>query len=86
MEDAHTALLSFNNDKNSAFFAVYDGHFGKNSNFDLKLLNNRKEILKIRKKGPKAANYAGMHLHEKIPNQPNYGKIFAFLKLFKLSL
>ena len=28
MEDAHTNLLSLNNDKNSAFFAVYDGHGG----------------------------------------------------------
>ena len=28
MEDAHTQLLSLNNDKNSAFFAVYDGHGG----------------------------------------------------------
>lgn len=28
MEDAHTNLLSFNNDKTSAFFAVYDGHGG----------------------------------------------------------
>ena len=29
MEDAHTQILSLNNDKNSAFFAVYDGHGGK---------------------------------------------------------
>jgi len=28
MEDAHTHLLSLNNDKNAAFFAVYDGHGG----------------------------------------------------------
>jgi protein phosphatase PTC2/3 len=28
MEDAHTQILSLNNDKNSAFFAVYDGHGG----------------------------------------------------------
>lgn len=28
MEDAHTQLLSLDNDKNSAFFAVYDGHGG----------------------------------------------------------
>lgn len=28
MEDAHTQLLSFDNDKTSAFFAVYDGHGG----------------------------------------------------------
>jgi serine/threonine protein phosphatase PrpC len=28
MEDAHTQLLSLNNDKSSAFFAVYDGHGG----------------------------------------------------------
>lgn len=28
MEDAHTHILSLNNDKNSAFFAVYDGHGG----------------------------------------------------------
>jgi protein phosphatase 2C family protein 2/3 len=28
MEDAHTQLLSLNNDRNSAFFAVYDGHGG----------------------------------------------------------
>ena len=28
MEDAHTQLLCLNNDKNSAFFAVYDGHGG----------------------------------------------------------
>lgn len=49
MEDAHTQLLSLNDDKNSAFFAVYDGHGG-----------------------PKVAEYAGMHLHEKIINQPSY--------------
>jgi len=45
MEDAHTQLLSFNNDKQSAFFAVYDGHGG-----------------------PKVAEYAGNHLHQKILN------------------
>lgn len=28
MEDAHTQLLSTQNDRNSAFFAVYDGHGG----------------------------------------------------------
>lgn len=28
MEDAHTHLLSLQNDKNAAFFAVYDGHGG----------------------------------------------------------
>jgi protein phosphatase 2C family protein 2/3 len=39
MEDAHTQLLSLNNDKNAAFFAVYDGHGG---NF-LKNLNSKIE-------------------------------------------
>ena len=57
MEDAHTQLLSFNNDKNSAFFAVYDGHGG-----------------------PKVAEYAGMHLHSKIINQPSYSIIFQIKK------
>jgi len=34
MEDAHTHLLSLPDDKNCAFFAVYDGHGGlKKSNF-----------------------------------------------------
>jgi protein phosphatase 2C family protein 2/3 len=28
MEDAHTQILSLNDDKNAAFFAVYDGHGG----------------------------------------------------------
>jgi protein phosphatase 2C family protein 2/3 len=28
MEDAHTQILSLDNDKNAAFFAVYDGHGG----------------------------------------------------------
>lgn len=28
MEDDHTQLLDINNDKNCAFFAVYDGHGG----------------------------------------------------------
>lgn len=28
MEDAHTHILSIQNDKNAAFFAVYDGHGG----------------------------------------------------------
>jgi protein phosphatase 2C family protein 2/3 len=28
MEDAHTQLLSLENDKKAAFFAVYDGHGG----------------------------------------------------------
>jgi len=49
MEDAHTQILSLNNDKNSAFFAVYDGHGGS-----------------------KVAEYAGIHLHERILNQPSY--------------
>lgn len=49
MEDAHTQLLSLNNDKNSAFFAVYDGHGGA-----------------------KVAEYAGIHLHDKIINQPAF--------------
>ena len=49
MEDAHTHLLSVNNDKTCAFFAVYDGHGGS-----------------------KVAEYAGMHLHEKILNHPAY--------------
>lgn len=49
MEDAHTQLLSLNNDQNSAFFAVYDGHGGA-----------------------KVAEYAGIHLHEKILNQPSF--------------
>ncbi len=51
MEDAHTQLLSLNNDRNSAFFAVYDGHGGA-----------------------KVAEYAGIHLHDKIINQPAYSK------------
>lgn len=49
MEDAHTQLLSFNNDKQSAFFAVYDGHGG-----------------------PKVAEYAGNHLHQKILNNISF--------------
>lgn len=49
MEDAHTQLLSLNDDKNSAFFAVYDGHGG-----------------------PKVAEYAGIHLHDRIVNHPSY--------------
>ncbi len=28
MEDAHTVLLSLENDKNASFFGVYDGHGG----------------------------------------------------------
>lgn len=28
MEDAHTHLLTLPDDKNAAFFAVYDGHGG----------------------------------------------------------
>lgn len=28
MEDAHTHILSLHDDKNAAFFAVYDGHGG----------------------------------------------------------
>lgn len=28
MEDAHTQILSLENDKGSSFFAVYDGHGG----------------------------------------------------------
>lgn len=28
MEDAHTEKLAIENDQNSAFFAVYDGHGG----------------------------------------------------------
>jgi protein phosphatase PTC2/3 len=50
MEDAHTHILSLNNDKNSAFFAVYDGHGGS-----------------------KVSEYAGVHLHERILNQPCFG-------------
>lgn len=30
MEDAHTHLLTLPDDKNCAFFAVYDGHGGLN--------------------------------------------------------
>lgn len=49
MEDAHTQLLSIDNDKNAAFFAVYDGHGGS-----------------------KVAEYAGMHLHERIINHASF--------------
>jgi serine/threonine protein phosphatase PrpC len=28
MEDAHTVLLSLENDKSTGFFGVYDGHGG----------------------------------------------------------
>ena len=31
MEDAHTLIDSFGDDENSAFFAVYDGHSGKDA-------------------------------------------------------
>lgn len=42
MEDAHTHLLSLHNDKNSAFFAVYDGHGGsKVSEYAGNHLHNR---------------------------------------------
>lgn len=49
MEDAHTQLLNLHNDKNAAFFAVYDGHGGS-----------------------KVAEYAGIHLHERIFSQQSY--------------
>ncbi|CAF1067055.1 unnamed protein product, partial [Brachionus calyciflorus] len=49
MEDAHTQMLSPHEDKNSAFFAVYDGHGGY-----------------------KVAEYAGMHLHDRILNSPSF--------------
>ena len=49
MEDAHTQLLSLDNDKNAAFFAVYDGHGGS-----------------------RVAEYAGMHLHDRIVQHPAY--------------
>lgn len=49
MEDAHTQLLSLDNDKNAAFFAVYDGHGGS-----------------------RVAEYAGIHLHERIVQHPAY--------------
>lgn len=29
MEDAHTHILALSEDKDAAFFAVYDGHGGK---------------------------------------------------------
>lgn len=61
MEDAHTQLLSLNNERNSAFFAVYDGHGGA-----------------------RVAEYAGIHLHEKIINQPAYSMNLVSLYLDSL--
>lgn len=49
MEDAHTQILSLENDKNASFFAVFDGHGGA-----------------------KVAEYAGMHLHDKVVSDPEY--------------
>ena len=56
MEDAHTQLLSLDNDKNAAFFAVYDGHGGS-----------------------RVAEYAGMHLHERIVQHPAYSELVSYV-------
>ena len=56
MEDAHTQILSLDNDKDAAFFAVYDGHGGS-----------------------KVAEYAGMHLHDRIVNHPSYSEFINIL-------
>lgn len=56
MEDAHTNLLTLPDDKNAAFFAVYDGHGGA-----------------------EVSQYASLHLHKKIVENPLYGTIIFFL-------
>ena len=45
MEDAHTQLLSMKEDKDAAFFAVFDGHGGKCNNHFSSLLTCQLNIL-----------------------------------------
>jgi hypothetical protein len=75
MEDAHTQLLSLNNDKNSAFFAVYDGHGGI-YRFNFEKINKKHKIISKFKLGPKVAEYAGMHLHQKILSHPSFSEYY----------
>ncbi len=49
MEDAHTQLLSLNNDKNSAFFAVYDGHGGNYNMLFMAIVFKIIMLLKVQK-------------------------------------
>jgi protein phosphatase 2C family protein 2/3 len=69
MEDAHTHLLTLPEDKNCAFFAVYDGHGG------LKKMDFRYNSIFVCLLGAKVAQHSHKHLHTRIANQPDFSSL-----------
>lgn len=83
MDDAHTTLLDVEEAPGTAFFAVYDGHGGKNHHtsltdrylppFCVQILSIQFIYLSLRL-GETVAKYCGEHLHKNIIADPTFGE------------